>query len=255
MRGYLERLAASASRPQSRLRPVVGSIFAEGRREEMEEEALPLVSERASEGRMVQPTPQAETNRPTQEPAATNAEDHPRKPLLISERPAAFSPLLPPKAAEVDPAESHIGEALTRSTVQPHLQSQDSARIEHQEHTLEMPMQQTRDSSNPLLLPPRAFEKSGVEQNTDADSHATEDRTRAVEPLIKPVTRVAHADSREMMSAPRAPERSETEAIEIHIGRIEVIAVPPPGVRSAAVPTNRFTSLDDYLKRRDERAR
>jgi hypothetical protein len=44
MKGYLERLAASASRPQSRLRPVVGSIFAEGLREDKELVAVPVFS-------------------------------------------------------------------------------------------------------------------------------------------------------------------------------------------------------------------
>jgi hypothetical protein len=255
MKGYLERLAASASRPQSRLRPVVGSIFAEGLREEKEEVALPVISERAAEGKKAQTTPQAERSRPTQEPRAINAEDYSRKPRPIDEKPAAFSPLLPLKIAEVDPAALHIGEASTEISVQPHLQSQAGARIEQHEHRLVTPMQERRDISEPLMLPPRAFEERNDERSAEADGQPVEVRTWAVEQLAKPITRSARADSREMTSALRAPERSETEEIQIHIGRIEVIAVPPPSARSAATPTSRFTSLDDYLKRRDGRAR
>jgi hypothetical protein len=256
MKGYLERLAASASRPQSRLRPVVGSIFAEGRREEIEDVALPAVSEQASERKAAQPTPQTETSRSAQEPGAINAEDHPRKPQPIREKPAAFSPLLPPKSVEVNPDASRVAETRTGNTAMPHLQSSQAApRIEHPEHKLEMPMQLRGDISDPLLPSPSALEKREAKRNTEASSQAAEIRMPAVEPLNKPITRVAYADSREMMPAPRAPVRDKTEEIQIHIGRIEVIAVPPPAVRSAAIPTNRFTSLDDYLKRRDGHAR
>ena len=255
MKGYLERLAATASRPQSRLRPMVGSIFAETLREDIEDVPPPAVSEQASERKAAQPTPQTETSRPAQEPGAINAEDHPRKPRPIREKPAAFSPLLPPKSVEVNSDASHVAETATGNTAMPPLQSsQTAARIEHPEHKLEMPMQQRGDISDPLLPSPGAFEKRDDKRNTEA-SQAAEIRIPAVVPLNKPITQIAHADSREMMPAPRAPVRDKSEEIQIHIGRIEVIAVPPPAVRSAAIPTNRFTSLDDYLKRRDGHAR
>ena len=254
MKGYLERLAASASRPQSRLRPVIGSIFAEGRREEMEEVSLPLVTERASEPSPAQPAPHAERSRPTPEPTSLNTGDHPRKPQSIREDPATFSPLLPPKIHAVDPVALHISEPATRTVGQPHLQSQVVTPIEHPEHSLEMPTQQGRQVLAPPLLLQSAIEKKDDERNSESDSQATGIRI-PVEPAIGPISKFARADSREMMPAPGAPERSQTEEILIHIGRIEVIAVPPPGVRSSALPTNRFTSLDDYLKRRDGRAR
>jgi hypothetical protein len=50
----------------------------------------------------------------------------------------------------------------------------------------------------------------------------------------------------------KPPER-EPDEIQIHIGRIEVTAVPPPPARPAAKPTRTTLSLDDYLKRRHGR--
>jgi hypothetical protein len=46
-----------------------------------------------------------------------------------------------------------------------------------------------------------------------------------------------------------------TDDIEIHIGRIEVAAMPAAPIRSApAKPPRRAASLDEYLKRRDDSA-
>jgi hypothetical protein len=45
-----------------------------------------------------------------------------------------------------------------------------------------------------------------------------------------------------------------SDDIQIHIGRIEVVAVPPAAARSAA-PARKSQTLDEYLKRRDGRAR
>jgi hypothetical protein len=52
--------------------------------------------------------------------------------------------------------------------------------------------------------------------------------------------------------APRqkATQASTSEEVQIHIGRIEVIAVPPPGAAAPPTSRSRSTSLDDYLRRR-----
>jgi hypothetical protein len=50
--------------------------------------------------------------------------------------------------------------------------------------------------------------------------------------------------------------RTEPDEIQIHIGRIEVVAVPPPAPKPSASPKPQrgALSLDDYLRRRDRRA-
>jgi hypothetical protein len=47
----------------------------------------------------------------------------------------------------------------------------------------------------------------------------------------------------------------QPEDIQIHIGRIEVIAVPPPAPRPAATPQRRGQSLDEYLSGSNGRSR
>ncbi len=61
----------------------------------------------------------------------------------------------------------------------------------------------------------------------------------------------ARGDSRHT----REPAPREPDEIQIHIGRIEVIAVPPPPPVREVRPTQKPLSLDDYLKRGNGRAR
>lgn len=51
----------------------------------------------------------------------------------------------------------------------------------------------------------------------------------------------------------RQPEREPSE-IQIHIGRIEVTAVPPAPARPQVKPASKSLNLDEYLKRRNGRA-
>jgi hypothetical protein len=50
------------------------------------------------------------------------------------------------------------------------------------------------------------------------------------------------------------PAVREPDEIQIHIGRIEVTAVPPAPAPPAAKPQRNVPSLDEYLRRRDRRA-
>jgi hypothetical protein len=49
------------------------------------------------------------------------------------------------------------------------------------------------------------------------------------------------------------PAPQPADDIQIHIGRIEVIAVPPPAPRAQAAPSRKGLSLDEYLSRRNGR--
>jgi hypothetical protein len=52
-----------------------------------------------------------------------------------------------------------------------------------------------------------------------------------------------------------ATNNQKPDEIQIHIGRIEVIAAPPPMARPPAPSSRRGSqSLDEYLRRRDRRA-
>ena len=56
-------------------------------------------------------------------------------------------------------------------------------------------------------------------------------------------------------SRPAAPLERDTNEIQIHIGRIEVTALPPAQLRPAPPSPRKGLSLQEYLKRSDRRAR
>lgn len=60
----------------------------------------------------------------------------------------------------------------------------------------------------------------------------------------------AARDGEKKVSRPAERERDE---IQIHIGRIEVTAVPQAPARPEAKPARKTLSLDEYLKRGDKR--
>jgi hypothetical protein len=71
---------------------------------------------------------------------------------------------------------------------------------------------------------------------------------------VMPISR-SHGDKskRDPSRQREAPQRQQDE-IQIHIGRIEVTAAQPAPVRSAPMPMRKTPSLDDYLRRGNERA-
>src|SRR5271166_3618564 len=102
MRGYLQRLAASASRPERRVRPLVGSIFAEGLREENVEEVRPQVAGQTA-GRTAA-EPGARAMEPQSMRAPHETAEFERKPAswpVTAER-SQIAPLPPGKAAEAE---------------------------------------------------------------------------------------------------------------------------------------------------------
>jgi hypothetical protein len=69
-------------------------------------------------------------------------------------------------------------------------------------------------------------------------------------------TLVSTASQKEAFAASRIGVVSEREPdeIQIHIGRIEVTAVPQTAPRPAVLPASKSINLDEYLKRERGRA-
>jgi hypothetical protein len=68
----------------------------------------------------------------------------------------------------------------------------------------------------------------------------------------EPISRARREERRPAFEGWKQPER-EPDEIQIHIGQIEVTAVPPPQAPPVARPERKTVSLDDYLKSRHGR--
>jgi len=99
---------------------------------------------------------------------------------------------------------------------------------------------------------------------THADTHGTAAQ-KAFTPLMpvvaKAVPAAAPLTTQPLPKAARKADKPASAAaqrdaddIQIHIGRVEVIAVPPtPAPVAAKAPRKSASSLDEYLRRRDRR--
>jgi hypothetical protein len=107
-----------------------------------------------------------------------------------------------------------------------------------------------------LVAPPAYAEDFSVSADvaegfSGADS-PTDRQARPSDPPSKDSMQSRRTHSRAAAPEPmRSPGAVPQNAgIEIHIGRVEVLAVPQPAPRPAAPPTRKGISLDEYLRRK-----
>jgi hypothetical protein len=248
MKGYLQRLAASVARPRPGVHPFVGSIFP-GALQEVAAEPLPQNYESAStdDGKRVptrtiasEPPPDL-TRRPDSAP-----EDRVEERAVIA-RPTeheTFQPLLPRKAAEAEILvmlpETALGDVASEQ-----LPAKQSLAI----------------GSHKDRLDTSFADAAGVEPFLVEDLTTSSWRGEIAQPPTRrlresPPVVFADAGKRakaELSPPPRSSERGADD-IQIHIGRVEVIAVPPATPRPAVAPARKAMSLDEYLRRRERGA-
>jgi hypothetical protein len=218
--------------PARSIHPAVGSIFLPPKNEMpsplMEFEEIEMVRNRAESVAQVPPDAPHAVHTPVS-PESQALQGGPS--LHEGESgPAAFQPIvpLPPRTRTVvstprqtRPAPNELGP----------LQTVESAQ------QAEIPVE-GGESYTPLLPPST--------QTPDAEGE-----------LFHPSqTVVSAAPKKESFAVPRraAASKSEPDEIQIHIGRIEVTAVPQTAPRPAAVPASKSINLDEYLKRGRGRA-
>jgi hypothetical protein len=229
MKGHLQRMAASAIRPQSGVHPLVGSIYAGRAFADATRDAAAEAGLHEEERWTTSPQPLGEQRDRWIEPDALSLFESTRSEIFERrlERPATeasrqkeridaqrapFRPLL--SAAETESAESSRydsagdGERQLRSNAS--FERDDSA----------------RESSFEALLP-----------NESRSSLA-----------VSSVRRAKAETFERSIPAEREPDR-----VEIHIGRIEVTAVPQEAPRPAPTRPRKSLDLGEYLKRRDGR--
>jgi hypothetical protein len=244
MKGYLRQLVAGAARGQARLRPFVGSIFSG---ESRDESADVRPAERNAEGsapgtRRSEPaSAQPAAADPRSSPVETAWDSTPSRPVI----PKSFAPLLPPEGAKDDSSrprnqEMSLETPRLHASVVTTTMATDSGTISPERGVV----------SRPSVPPPPVADR--VEQRAaEAGSRLLPVR----EGMHTTAGVVARRKSEERAAFERAPQKTAGDDIQIHIGRIEVTAVPPPVQRPASASASRSTSLKDYLKSRGGRAR
>jgi len=263
MSGYLQRLATSVLQPGASIHPILGSVF-----------SAPAVAAPREHEEII----------PQRSAAAEPARSAPAAPRLRSVDADASvphdapHPQLPERAgfrAMVDPQEPQDTELPT------------SPAIETAEHSVFAP----RSSPGPIIEPSRPVSRhhpvvtwdssqpkrkqsaEAAVQASEPSIAATPDvpqrdaETTAYRPLIEkafrhetPPTilretfRGGRKTERRDSPHPQAVRPHEPDEIQIHIGRIEVVAAPPSPVRAEPKPVRPSPNLGDYLKRRNGRA-
>ncbi|MFZ0745571.1 MAG: hypothetical protein WAM85_14260 [Terracidiphilus sp.] len=242
MKGFLQRIAASAVRPERTLHPFVGAIFQRGAQEHFADEPRP--PGRGSLGAVDRVDAANET-----------------KELAERGKPGAEIPTIKQPTVHTAAFELHRAELLIphESNEENTLVSGKESQREREETPQFLPAQMSRvgetereeESTKSLpdltpLVPQLLVTAVAPRSDRDAqDGGLAEPRMDAAQGALS-----ARATRRESLErgAPMPPREAAIEDIQIHIGRIEVVAVPPPVPRAAA-SARRGMTLDEYLQR------
>jgi len=229
MTGYLQRLAVSASRPADAVHPVLGSVFSP------HDDSQGISSFGLDD----------DTAASVQRAPAT---------LIPPARPQAESWQTSSRSGvsrDFEPA--YMRSSSDSPTIDPTPPSRDDAG--------------RRDSFRPLL-PDLKHEVLPTPTNPGQESLLAEHKP-SLQPAYSPLVQsgfaprfagtqtVANSSSfrgHETRATTGRSANSEPDEIQIHIGRIEVTAVPHTAPRTASKPARKGKTLEEYLKGRDRRA-
>ena len=218
MSGYLQRLARSVMQPSERVHPMVGSVF-----------SIPANQVEAEGG-----APSLELGERSQEREPGEREQEQNVEIL---RPA---PLIP---------HNELLRPVQRLQAANETRSNPSRPVKAHEHSSEAP---EREPAGAASL---AQKEEGSQQNVYAPLMPVSE-VRSEPKIILQIAPNPAASSRSDTGKAEAVRGGKREAddIQIHIGRIEVLAIPPaPPVARPAKSPHKASSLDDYLKRRNQR--
>jgi len=224
MSGFLERLASGVLRANSSIHPSVGSIWSAPRSGEAIESSSEIQTSRRDDA----------PPRPPIEQRSHTAAQHTNQP----------QPAPAPSAAPPTPAESVVFKPLVAVPQQEtFVAGQSELTLAHREKLPREPEHDTNpDRLRPIVSPSRLVPATKTPTLPLSANRAS--------PSFMPSQRPAS-------SRPQSAQRpsGESDSIEIHIGRIEVLAAPQRAAQPAA-PARPRKSVDlaEYL-RRDRRAK
>lgn len=269
MRGFLRRLAAAALTPEPRVHPFVDSIYAPPRLQNRQappalvEEDVPLSSPGPSAFAAPRPAGSAPSglvapirNQPDSNQIDSQMESQTRF-QRRSRRAEAHSRQSP--AGPVNQGE----EALPSSPA--HAQAPNESSARHRAEDFELDAGQRSLDTSAGAPAGKEPADAGSLQAWRFTPIVSEDRWPAARsaPILEPPGPRLPPDRKssarmdagqEAASALARPAPSQRDDIQIHIGRIEVVAVSPPAPRPAAPSHRKGLSLDEYLSRRNGRA-
>jgi hypothetical protein len=252
--GFLQRIAAAAIRPEPRLKPLVGSIFAGEPSMDFAEEKRSLLLDPPRVARpqaSSQPAPEGIETRATHAPEQS-ARDTPvhHEPLIATPQP--FPPSLASVVSQLTAPKQTVAAAAAYE-----LKHGDSNGTAAELGAAFLPAQHSGRTEQPS----RPAAASSVSQQSELRvAQFTPVATHQELPLMpvathrelpQPATSAAKKPGPQLAPGQMASQPNTSEEIQIHIGRIEVIAVPPPGAAAPPTPRSRATRLDDYLRRRN----
>jgi hypothetical protein len=235
MKGYLQRMAANAVRPQGGIHPLLGSIYGGPSKAQTPHDAS-LESGSLEEERLVSspqpiraendarvesdaaPFRRSAKNETTQRMARLPVnEDSRREEERIDAQATRFRPLLGKTEMQGVETRRYVTVAGTDRP------ARSDADFEHEYSE----PSRTHELNFPALLPRESRRLFAGRAGERAKSEAF---------------------------ARSAPTEREPDRVQIHIGRIEVTAVPQDPPRPAATRPRKSLNLGEYLKRRDGRA-
>jgi len=246
MTGHLQRLAAGALGETPRVHPLVGSIFSESRIQRKTE--APPTEDRL----LIAAEPERRS--------------HGKTPVAPFES-ETFVPLMASNLEVQTPSRPHSSDAI-QATAEARSPEQgfdhnspiriSSSKRPRQEHRAEPSESLAR---SPVLAgaTPRSeaspASRLKAHRESEGNAPASEDgsapRASRSDPQPTAVeAQVAAARTPNLLPAERqAAEQRQAEDVQIHIGRIEVVAVPQSAPRPVVTPVRKALSLDEYLRR------
>ncbi len=233
MKHFLHKLASSVMRPQPSLHPFAESIYAARASVDRSAHGSHLVvGVERPQSSISQPVP-VESRSVLPPRDQREAQAWPSEPDLSS----PYCPLLPMRDTQESPTDDGFA-ALRR-------------RREGARSDLESAAESMRGEG--------CITSSLASDHVDGPAVRDSQLARQVRPMIPQVDGQALiATRRAGPSAAQPGARQHQEArgaddIQINIGRIEVVAVPPAPARSTPAPARKGMSLDEYLSRRNGR--
>jgi hypothetical protein len=241
----------SAVKPGGSIHPVVGSVFSApryGRAIDTVPSEEEVVSSRQTE-RLVIPRPDARQVVTDTEPDSTDP--------VAASPPRARAPILLPREDRRNEVSRPVAdERVFRQPVAREAREPDGVvinvppvRIDDQSgesKSLEEPSRRRHEEEEVItgVFRPLLPEIDGRTAAAGIQGHE----------LISLASAAGKKERRQMPGQGRKPPHAEPDEIQIHIGRIEVTAVPHAATPQAARPAPRTASLGEYLKRRDTRS-